>query len=108
MGALELKNEFEKQVDRALGLVTQVETAVTPAKTRIPPLQRNLVFETAFLRILLGWEAFLEDVFLHFLTGGRERPETRSIPWSSRSRWRSQGMLHPGISTTSRGLPLKS
>ncbi len=69
MGAKELNDAFVSQADRALALVMQVESARTPTGTMIPPLQRNLVFETAFLRILLGWEAFLEDVFLHFLTG---------------------------------------
>lgn len=69
MTAASLRDEFHGACDRALDLVDQIERARRPDGRAIPALQRNLVFETAFLRALLGWESFLEDVFLHYLCG---------------------------------------
>jgi hypothetical protein len=69
MTAAGLRDEFHEACDRAVDLVDQVEQARRPDGRAIPALKRNLVFETAFLRSLLGWEAFLEDIFLHYLSG---------------------------------------
>lgn len=86
MTASSLCNAFQAECDRAIALVNAIESARAPAGRAIPALQRNLVFETAFLRILLGWESFLEDVFLHYLTG---RPGTGSGRFSPIVRPRS-------------------
>lgn len=69
MTALTLRNGFERQCEGAVALADQVEEALTPQGGRLPPFQRTLVFETAFLRVMLGWESFLEDIFLHYLCG---------------------------------------
>jgi hypothetical protein len=69
MTARSLRDEFHDVCTKAVALADQVDKARTQQGRALPPLQRNLVFETAFLRILLGWERFLEDIFVHYLCG---------------------------------------
>jgi hypothetical protein len=71
----DLAGEFRRRADDALrlaeaGEVARLESA-RGSRTRqlLHPTRVEALYELAFLRVFVGWEAFLEQAFLRFLCG---------------------------------------
>jgi hypothetical protein len=67
--------DFRRKTEEALKLAEAGEVARLEAnagsRTRelLHPVRVEALYELAYLRVFVGWEAFLEEVFLRFLCG---------------------------------------
>ena len=71
----QLGSRFAREVDDALSIAQAGErirygsAPGSPGRTELTPYRLNAIYEMAYLRIFIAWEAFLEDSFLRYLCG---------------------------------------
>lgn len=81
-----LADDFERELNQATGLTTQIETArvvllgFRDARAEISLTAIELTYELAYLRTFMAWEYFLEGTFYRLLCGytrlgSQERPK---------------------------------
>lgn len=67
-----LLDTLNRDLDRALDLITAVQKLRAPKRKgfpALPYLQVALVAELAFLRCFIAWETFIEEVFVSYARG---------------------------------------
>ncbi len=85
-----LQAEFHRQVAEAMNLAEIGEIARAEAsagsqtRSRLHHSRIELLYELAFLRMFLAWEAFLEQTFLRYLCGYSSR-HGRAVPLATAS-----------------------
>lgn len=92
----DLAGEFRRHADEALKLAEAGEVArlesVRGSRTRqlLHPVRVEALYELAYLRVFVGWEAFLEQAFLRYMCG---YTSTRAAPPTLVA----GGVFHPNI-----------
>ncbi len=88
-----LSGQFQAQVAEAMLIAVSGEVARAEAgpasltRRHLHPARLELLYELAYLRIFVGWEAFLEQVFFRLLCGYQSRfGQALLVPNSSYSR----------------------
>jgi hypothetical protein len=72
----DLAGSFRADIDRAYALANAGEEArvrlmTSPSPRPISVIRLEQLYEMAYLRIFLGWEAFLQECFLRYICGYR-------------------------------------
>jgi len=78
-----VKQVFDRQLADSLALTHRVQHYRVQLATRVRPLRpaaEDLVVEMAFMRMFLAWEDFLEESFVHYMTGAVPAHGRKPVP----------------------------
>ncbi|WP_295129104.1 hypothetical protein [uncultured Chitinophaga sp.] len=69
MPAIDSLIQFRTSVAEANNFTTTILQRYASGNYKFPVLLRNFVVESAFLRIFIAWETFLENIFVKYMMG---------------------------------------
>lgn len=69
MPAIDSLVQFRASVTEANNFTTTILQRYASGGYKFPALLRSFVVESAFLRVFIAWETFLEDIFIKYMMG---------------------------------------
>jgi hypothetical protein len=77
MPAIDSLNQFRASIAETNSFMQTILQKYNSGGYKFPVLLRNFVVESAFLKVFIAWESFLEDIFIKYMMG--EQPTVTQI-----------------------------